>query len=357
MILKKLFCTVGLFFYILLCAGASFDDLTNDDAGQLIYVPNSGEVLVFQKALPSKRSLNRWQCVPFHGNGTRVLYPDECIILNCTEKSLTPEIVAMELVYWSCQKDKRADAFHRIAARMNAPEINKLLDFYANLRNHAKSVYREAMEYRKALNESKRQTAIQLSRPSRGPSCNNYNSNNTPAATQSTVASVLEAGLKSTLKNTAALKSIQDMAATEKNFFAAFCMFLSYRSSTLNAARLISASFRGDLYDEITQAGNEIRIRYQQERNYNKKRENDFKSLCKGRHGRWEYAPPADLNAMYSFVKSCYTAWQKTQNLSPYSEFPEWGNAMLEVLQMIKKPAWEQKFDTAFAEYQKYNSN
>ena len=79
--------------------------------------------------------------------------------------------------------------------------------------------------------------------------------------------------------------------------------------------------------------------------------------MCPDRHGRWEFAPPPDMKTMRRFATSCYRAWRKTLTLSPHSEFPDWGNAMLEVLQMIQYPELEKKFDDAYFEYQKNNSN
>ena len=120
----------------------------------------------------------------------------------------------------------------------------------------------------------------------------------------------------------------------------------------------ISEELKKELREEIDQIGEEIREKYIQNRNYNQNREKSFKTVFPNRHGQWEYAPPSDLKDMdRSFVPSCYAAWRKTQTLSPRSEFPEWGNAMLEVLQMIRNPDWEKLFDTALSEYQKYNNN
>ena len=137
----------------------------------------------------------------------------------------------------------------------------------------------------------------------------------------------------------------------------AFCMYLKYRTVILQLRRLVSLpEIQKDLAEDIHKLGEDVREKYLQGRARNQNRENSFRSVCRGTHGPWEWAPPTDLNAMFKFVNSCYRAWQKTHSLSPYSEFPEWGNAMLEVLQMIQSPALEQKFDTAWAEYQKYNN-
>lgn len=170
---------------------------------------------------------------------------------------------------------------------------------------------------------------------------------------------LLEKGLKDSLKNANAIRVIQNLAKNQKNYYLAFCLYSKYWDISAAAIRHsgISDDLKNELLEEIKQIGEEIREKYVQDRNYNQNREKSFKTVFPKKHGQWDYAPPSTLADMNRSVLSCYTAWRKTQTLSPRSEFPEWGNAMLEVLQMIRNPDWEKLFDTSLSEYQKYNNN
>lgn len=363
--MKKLSIGVLLVLCSLFCYGEKADALTDDDAGRLVYWPGKNVILIFQKCDTDANDMVRWRCTSFRGKGSFLVHPGDCSLLNYTAAELTPEVVAMELAYWAAKNNRRADGFLQIASKMNSPVTNKLLFFYTDLNNHLRSARREIAECAKAVREEKRnrsQLAAQNARNNAsgasGQGCP-YARNSAPnsTASSSSVASLLEDSLKDALKNPAAIKSIQDEAGTENNFFLAFCMYQKYRSGVVQLAREVSAEVRKEVFDELNQLGEEVREKYLQGRSHSQNRENDFRTLCRDRHGRWEFAPPTNLKTMSSFVDSCYRAWQKTLSLSPHSEFPEWGNAMLEVLQMVQSPALEQKFDAAFSEYQKYNSN
>ena len=255
-----------------------------------------------------------------------------------------------------CNKDRdaysvRASSYHLIAAKINSPLTNKLLFFYNELNEHLRSAPRAISEYRIAL-QTKTMKQEQQSCPANRSSCPRNSSN-----TQSAVASLLEDTLVDSLKRENAVKRIQDVCTTENNSFLAFCMYLRYRQVILRLQRTVpSRKIQKELLEHLDQLGTEIREKYLQGRTRNQNRENNFRNVCRNMHGRWEWAPPTNLSDMKPFVDGCYKAWQKTNSLSAYSEFPEWGNAMLEVLQMIQSPALENKFDTACAEYQKYNN-
>ena len=399
---KNLLCGFLFSLCLLCCAGESFTAVSDEDAGRLLYWSRSGKsaVLVFRKRVTGVSGMSQWQCDFFRENGSTFVFPKDCWLLNYTEAELTPEIVAMELAYWTCTNAKsvRAVSYRLIAAKMNAPVTNNLLFFYNELNEHCRSALHAISEYKTAVrakinNQEKRsvpsiprsrpykwktrptttrprpsnripQSSTTRSCPSNQRSCPSnqsscpYNNSSNSSNTPNTAAALLEDGLLDSMKSAVAVKRIEDeWKKTDKNFFLAFCMYYKYRSVILQLQRLVpNQEIQKELAEDIRKLGEDIRKEYVNGRNRNQNRENSFRSVCRGTHGPWEWAPPADLKEMFQFVNSCYHAWQKTHSLSPYSEFPEWGNAMLEVLQMVQSSDSEQKFDTACAEYQKYNN-
>ena len=349
---------------------AADEFLTVDDAGQLLYAEYSDgqtikrDIVVFQKVICKNDGTNLLECTPYHGNGSICYVKPKfgvCIKLNYLESELTPEIVAMELAYWNIRSGIEAgnfsDGYRKLAEKMNTPVTNLVLSFYKDLEKYNNALKLDIAQYHAAkakLNDTSDKHAVFSQR-----SCSYSPQNSSKNNKSGTLDMLFEKGLKDSLKNANAVRVIQNLANNQKNYFLAFCLFSKYWA--ISAAAIshsgISDELKNELNEEIKQIGEEIREKYVQHRNYNQNREKSFKTVFPKKHGQWEYAPPSDLKDMNSFVPSCYTAWRKTQTLSPRSEFPEWGNAMLEVLQMIRNPDWEKLFDTALSEYQKYNNN
>lgn len=339
------------------CSGANFDELTDEDAGQLLFNTRSGTVLVFKKRVDRGDKPGYWACTAFRGNRVFNIYPGECSLLNYTEQTLTPEAVAIEYAYWSCKRRFIANAYRQLAEKINAPASNKIIFFNTELASYLKTFRSEIDEYKSSVRKAAREQSKsnQTRTVSVFQSCPVGNSNSSASSFTSTVSVGVDL-LKSSLQNAVVVKSFQDIADADKNFFVAFCMYLRYKYEVSQLFYSLSRSVRGELEPELLQSGEDIRVKFVQERNYNQAREKAFKNLC-GKHGRWEFAPPADLKVMETFLDSCYLAWQKIQTLSPESEFPEWGNAALEVMQMMRMTALEQKYDNAYNGYEKYNSN
>ena len=94
--------------------------LTDEDAGQLLYYSKRDVVLVFRKGIRKPTGRSQLECIPFRGDGSIYhVSPRDCTNLNYTESELTPEIAAMELAYWTCQRGYRArnlsDGYRRLA--------------------------------------------------------------------------------------------------------------------------------------------------------------------------------------------------------------------------------------------------
>ena len=345
---------------------AGNERLTDDDAGQLLYSNYSdngimkGGVLVLQKVIRKKNGSYQLECTPFRGNGS-ICYikPEDCTKLDYTVSELTPETVVMELAYCKCNSDmkKQELGYLKLAERMNMPETNLMLAFYADLEKDIAAIKQDIGQYRAA--QAKKALQSKNQRVFRQNSCPYSAQNSSGNNSADTLAKVLEKGLKASLKRMNAVQVIQKLTDRQKNYFLAYCFFYNFRNRLRGIINRSGFGFelRKELLEEIEQVGEDIREKYNQNRLDNQNREKSFQNVFKDKHGAWEYASPANQKMMAVFVNRCYTAWKKTQTLSPHSEFPEWGNAMLEVLQMIRKPDWEKQFDAAFSEYQKYNNN
>jgi len=358
-------------FFSFFWLSAADEFLTVDDAGQLLYAEYSDgktikrDIVVFQKAIRENDGAILLECTPYRGNGSICYVKPKlgaCTKLNYLESELTPEIVAMELAYWNIKSGfkarKLSDGYRKLAEKMNTPVTNLVLSFYKDLEKFNNAIRLNIAQYRAAKAKSNARSNKQAA--SRRSSCPYSPQNSSEDNNSGTLDMLLEKGLKGSLKNANAIRVIQNLADNQKNYFLAFCLYSKYWDISVAAIRHsgISNELKNELNEEIKQIGEEIREKYVQNRNDNQNREKSFKTVFPDRHGQWEYAPPSDLKDMNrTFVPSCYTAWRKTQTLSPRSEFPEWGNAMLEVLQMIRNPDWEKRFDTALSEYQKYNHN
>ena len=367
---KVIFCIICLLFSFIRLSSAD-EFLTVDDAGQLLYAEYSDgttikrDIVVFQKVIYKNNGTNLLECTPYHGNGSICYVKPKfgvCIKLNYLESELTPEIVAMELAYWNIrggiEARKLSDGYRKLAEKMNTPVTNLILSFYKDLEKYNNAIKLDVAQYQAAKAKSNARSNKQAS--FRRNSCPYSPQNSSKNNNSGTLDMLLEKGLKDSLKNANAIRVIQNLAENQKNYFLAFCLYSKYWDISTAAIGNsgIGDEIKNELNEEIKQIGEEIREKYVQNRNYNQNREKSFKTVFPDRHGQWEYAPPSDLQDMNrAFVPSCYTAWRKTQTLSPRSEFPEWGNAMLEVLQMIRNPDWEKLFDTALSEYQKYNNN
>ena len=351
--LKKTLPAVLPLFCSLLCFAENFQALSDEDAGQLLYHFQTDTVYVFRRCVGETR---RWECAPFRGNGSRVLDPVQCRLLDYAEAELTPEAAAVELAYWTSRKNRfRTECYRQIAEKMNAPATADLLAFYRKLEDHGDDVRRETAKYLAGVNTARKREKS----PADARGKKRGGSSDDSPQDDSSALDMLEAGLTAAVAADEVVDAFKKFVGEgeKKNFLLAFCMYLSYRDETLRAVSGAPADFRKKLETAISRQGEEIRQKYQQERAGNQNREKIFKRICPGVHGRWEFAPPADIAAMRKFADSCYAAWRKIRTLSPYSEFPEWGSAMLEVMQMIRYPELERRFDAACAEYRKTCSN
>ena len=315
-------------FVLLLSAGSLLasdsDQLSNEDAGQLVFRKKDGQVFVFRKKLKSQK----WQCTPFRQNGNYSLQPYECIVSDFHEDTLSPENVVIQMVYFGIKPDRnsrtRAIACRTIAERLNAPVTSMLLNFEATLAKDIQAFDDEIKKFR-----------------SRGSADND--------ALADALLAIVETGGTTT--------EINNIADKEQNFFLAFSLWKLYGDWIKMKTSRLNTTTKRQLDREMEKSSSKIIDLYRQQVLAQKKRVEDFSKLCPDQHGLWEYSPPKNSREMMKRLNSCFQAWIKIQSSSPFSEFPEWGCAALEVMQMIRSSELEQKFDTALRNYQKHSKD
>jgi hypothetical protein len=325
----------ALFLFLFLCLlpeqyAAEPDALSDDDAGQIIFRNIDAEVFVFRKKLPR----NLWYCTPFKDNGSVSLAPESCTVSEFHEDTLTPEDLALSLVYFSGKNTPRhkliAIACKNMAEKINAPKTSALLTFNATLEKDLKNIANEIQAVRK-----KQAFADEAEESKTDP--------------------FVDAVLIQ-LETSGALAIISDFLDKDRNFFAAYCLWEKYRNAFNRNIRLSGGQMR-EVNKQIDKTAEDILAKFRQHSTANRKRCNDFKKACPRKYGPWEYVPPRNEREMKKRVESCFNAWLKLQRCSAFSEFPDWGNAALEVMQMIPTPELEQKFDNAYRNYLKHLNN
>lgn len=328
-----LLCIIGLA-AAFCCRGEAFTDLEDGDAGQLVYCKRDASVYVFKK-----RTGKFWEGVLFKGNAGGMLAPGGCILLDFSEKTLTPEAVAVNLIYWTgcIGGNDEAEAYRFLARRCNAPVTNSLIAYYGalgKLRRQLDSLRRELLrgQARKGLAKTRS--------PAR-------------KITADTEDDTAEEKFMLLLEKNPCRTAIETLIRKNHDIFSGAVLFLEYRAAVLSSCTRLDATLREQIRKELAGTERELLRLFDRQRSNGKKRENDFRKLCPDRHGPWEYASPGDLADMRRRADSCFRAFRTVWQSSKESEFPAWGNAMLEVLQMVGLPELEKQFDEACSAYRK----
>ena len=315
-------------FVLLLSAGSILateaDQLGNEDAGQLVFRKKDAQVFVFRKKLKSQK----WQCSPFRQNGRLSLHPYECIVSDFHEDDLSPENVVIQMIYYGIKSDRnsriKAIACRKIAERINAPATSAILNFEGILAKDIQAFDDAIKDFR-----------------ARGGDDD----------------STLADALLVIVETGGSITEINNFADKEQNFFLAFSLWKLYGDWIRMKVSRLNTTTKRLLEREMEKSSSKIIDLYRQQVLAQKKRTEDFSKLCPDQHGPWEYAPPKNPREMQKRLNSCFQAWLKLQSSSPFSEFPEWGSAALEVMQMIRSSELEQKFDTALRNYQKHSKD
>ena len=333
-ILKKLLlCIIGLA-AVFCCRGEVFTALENEDAGQLVYRRRDASVYVFKK-----RAGKLWEGVLFKGNAVGMLAPEGCILLDFSEKTLTPEAVAVNLIYWTgCIGGyDEAEAYRFLARRCNAPVTNSLIAYYGALRK-----LRLQMDSlrRELLRGQTRKLLAKTRSPAR-------------KITADSEDDAAEERFMLLVEKNPCRAAIETLIRKNHDIFSGAVLFLEYRAMILSSCTRLDETLREQVRKELAGTEQEVLRLFDRQRTNGRKRENDFRKLCPDRHGPWEYASPGDLREMRSRADSCFRAFRTVWQSSRESEFPAWGNAMLEVLQMVSSPELEKQFDEACGAYRK----
>ena len=331
-ILKKLLLHIIVFAAAFCCRGGAFTALEDEDAGQLVYRRRDSSVYVFKK-----RTGKLWEGVLFRGSARRLLAPEGCLLLDFTEKTLTPEAIAFSLVYWTGCTDgyDEREAFRFLAQRCNAPATDSLISYYGALKKlqlQLDSARREALQAKARSSLSKTRRAV------RGEDADD---------------DLSEDKFLLLVEKNPCRTAIEALVRKNSDVFSGTVLFLGYRALVLRMSSRLDGALREQIRKQLGRTEEELLRSFERQRANGRKRENDFRKLCPDRHGRWEYASPGDLQGMRERADSCFRAFRTVWQSSPESEFPAWGNAMLEVLQMVGSPELEKQFDEACGAYRK----
>lgn len=329
---KLLLCIIGLA-AAFCCRGESFTALEDEDAGQLVYRKRDSSVYVFKK-----RTERLWEGVLFKGDARRLLAPEGCLLLDFTEKTLTPEAVAVSLIYWTGCVDgnDEAAAYRFLARRCNAPATNSILSYYGALQ-----------KLRRQLDSARRES---LQARARGRLSQNGRSGRKEDAGDD----LSEENFLLLVEKNPCRTAIETLVRKNNDIFSGTVLFLGYRALVLGMSSQLDETLRERVRKQLGRTEDELLRSFDRQRAGGKKRENDFRKICPDRHGRWEYASPADLPGMRERADSCFRAFRTVWQSSRESEFPVWGNAMLEVLQMVASPELEKQFDEGCSAYRKH---
>lgn len=375
------------------------EDLTEEDAGQLLFRRRDNAVFVFKKQVQAPNGTIYWECSPFKENGTVRLAPAYCTLLEYLESDLTPEIVEMEFFYnISSLKytDKvKAAVYINIARKINSPVISNIFSFLSELKKDTQELSKEIDTYRKERYEDRkirdedRRRAIRTRLQQSGGAFQNpvarrnipikgskmtsrfahqshggYTSQNNLQNCRQAVDNdegddeLALDGFKNVFDQVRTPEIMRNALANnrDKNFFKVFCMYFIYRQNVTNMLRLLPYKMGKELYKEITKLEADLLLKFQQNLRNTKMREEKYRSVCRDMHGQWEYAAPVDYKSLRIRLDSCYKAWHRMFNHSAHTEFPAWGNAVLEVLQMMGNDELHNRFDAAFLKYQEQNN-
>lgn len=333
------------------CFAAKFSDLSNDDAGQLVFRRSDAAVFVFQQTVEGKY----WKVSVFRGSGEGKLHPAECEVLEFSDDAIEPADMVIHLIYWNLARpgSSKARALYRICQKVSSPLGDKVNSYYTERNDSMRRLALARNDYLSDIRTVDRydDTASLMNSQAQGAG----NSNST-AALVKTPASVAQDYIDKALmilENNAALAVIQSLADNDQNLMAAFILFCDFQRAFYNRIPRMSRKDVDAVLKELNKTGLELIEKYRQKRSVNRKRETDFKALCPRKHGPWEYAVPAGINEMLRRVQSAYIAFGRLNTCSAMSEFPEWGNAALEVMQMTNFVELERKFDSAIRMYQR----
>lgn len=352
-ILKKIFILAILLFPACYCFGAKFTDLMDADTGILLYRKRDCKVFVFNKTCDGKL----WECAVFRENKIERLNPAECEVLELDEDTITPHDVVINYVYYSCpgrniRNSMKAAVFRNLAKKINSSDTKKVLDFYYKL-NSLKSSISDSVDN---VILYKRKSVL-LIRSKKNSS--NYIIPKKKIMEDDDYETKIELELEKlllTLEKNSCLQIIEDFISSKDDSFIATALYLRYFSmvkAQISSLPSINREFYTNSSKELLELSKDILAKYHALRKKNKKREGDFRALCPDVHGTWEYVGALNLKELQNSLRNCFISYQKLGTYSSYTEFPKWGNAALEVLQMINFPDLERKFDMALQTYQK----
>lgn len=301
---------------------AEYDELTNDCKGQLLFVTLTGVPVQF---VSLSESDSKWQCINLR-NGTMQSYdPRKLEVLPLYAEDDDFNIVSFAAGY-------------AMPNSQNFAEHEKYLRVYCSLLKYRGS--KRGDKLRKCLE------SVDL----------------TYRAIQSELAQVTSNrksawdSIIDILENDEAGKVIKD-AANDGDFQIAFACYCRLRINVMTLIETrVPAVYVKDSRTLLNDLGTEIINAYSNNRDNCNVRVAQFKKSLPDAYGLWEQGTPTNAAGIIQFSQAAFENFQRTLDHSEYTEFAQWGTAMLSVLQLFPVdgviPKQAIHFDDCLKQYQ-----
>ncbi len=282
-----------------LLSAAQFNELSDACKGQYLYYKSSGRLLQFEKLGKS----GQWECIVLDTGKTKDVAANELEILPLYADSDDFDIIAFAAGY-------------ALPGSTN-PQQERMLDLYKQLLAHRGSARGDA--FRACL------LSIDAICTVIARNISALRADGVSAAT----------GVVDTLVESNAQKQIQAMAANS-DFLLAIACYLRYRSKVLaTIGTALPSHYMADVHTILNDLCKEILDAYANTRVAIAVRNSNFSELFPMMRGGWNRGTPTSVSDLSQLASSAFTSFQKTLEYSEHTEFPQWGAAMLEVLQLV----------------------
>lgn len=293
---------------ILFCClthAASFNILSNECSGQLLYVWQNGQpqLYAFRKLLEKPL----WECMNFDTNLLEQLNCSQITVLPFYEdiEPFAVNIVASHFAMLPlAQRERLFLKIYMVLQQKKATKTGTLFGIY--LRHEDNEIREIAKLMKKFLNES------------------NINIEKRDIA-EEIVSNIEESDCISELET----------IVNEGDFFMACSLLLRFNALVTDITSSLPSKYNNQIrkiFDNWSEAMSNSLIKV---RDNCKAREEAFSSIFPSAHGAWNESVPLDLEGLKRLCSRVYDSFSKTIQYSEYSEFELWGNSMLDVLMLL----------------------
>lgn len=144
--------------------------------------------------------------------------------------------------------------------------------------------------------------------------------------------------IRELLDDCEALKMIQNMILDHDFQLAMSCYCrLRIRVLSLLKGKILPKYYHEDIEKILNDVGEELRKEYTNSRGSCQLRISQFQGCCPNVTGFWCQGSLFSELEIYQFARACFGCYRQTLEFSENLDFPNWGNAMLSVLQLFPK--------------------